>query len=62
VRTQAEDEYMLSDFDLLISRFISVPKAYGGFTAGSLAAGMVRGMLMSAGFPARYALITQHNS
>eukprot|EP00983_Pelagomonas_calceolata_P031590 990382-Pelagomonas_calceolata.AAC.3 len=44
---------MLSDFDLLLSRFISVPKTYGGFTAGSLAAGMVRGMLASAGFPAR---------
>ncbi|KAF5830224.1 NO signaling/Golgi transport ligand-binding domain-containing protein [Dunaliella salina] len=49
----AEDEFMLSDFDLLLSRFISVPKAYGGFTAGSLAAGMVRGMLACAGFPAR---------
>lgn len=45
---------MLSDHDLLLSRFISVPRSYGGFSAGSLAAGIVRGMLTAAGFPARW--------
>lgn len=49
----ADDEYMISDYDLLISKFISVPKSYSSFNPGGLAAGIVRGMLDSAGFPAR---------
>ena len=51
--SQADDEYMISDYDLLISKFISVPKSYSSFNPGALAAGIVRGMLDSAGFPAR---------
>ena len=49
----ADDEYMISDYDLLINKYISVPKAYSSFNPGALAAGMVRGMLDTAGFPAR---------
>mmetsp|Transcript_25616 Transcript_25616/g.65011 ORF Transcript_25616/g.65011 Transcript_25616/m.65011 type:complete len:202 (-) Transcript_25616:369-974(-) len=49
----AEDEYMISDYDLLANRFISVPKSYGAFNPGALVAGVVRGMLDGAGFPAR---------
>eukprot|EP00882_Tetradesmus_deserticola_P015907 GHRQ01016963.1.p1 GENE.GHRQ01016963.1~~GHRQ01016963.1.p1 ORF type:complete len:203 (+),score=77.37 GHRQ01016963.1:626-1234(+) len=49
----ADDEYMISDNDLLLGRFISIPKSYSSFVPGSLVAGIVRGMLDSAGFPAR---------
>jgi hypothetical protein len=48
-----DDEYMISDNDLLLGRFISIPKSYSSFVPGSLVAGIVRGMLDSAGFPAR---------
>jgi hypothetical protein len=51
----ADDEYMISDHDLLIGRFISIPRSYASFVPGSLAAGVVRGMLDAAGFPARCA-------
>ena len=53
ILTQADDEYMISDYDLLTSRYVSVPKSYGSFNPGGLVAGMVRGMLDTAGFPAR---------
>lgn len=49
----ADDEYMISDADLLVGRFISIPRAYASFVPGSLVAGVVRGMLDAAGFPAR---------
>jgi len=49
----ADDEYMISDNDLLVGKFISVPKSYSSFVPGSLVAGIVRGMLEAAGFPAR---------
>jgi hypothetical protein len=51
---QADDEYMISDYDLLVSRYISVPRTYGSFTPAALVAGIVRGMLDAAGFAARY--------
>ncbi len=51
--SQADDEYMISDCDLLTSRFVSVPKSYGSFNPGGLVAGIIRGMLDAAGFPAR---------
>ena len=50
---QADDEYMISDYDLLPSRYVSVPKSYGSFNPGGLVAGIVRGMLDTAGFQAR---------
>ncbi|MEW5298598.1 MAG: hypothetical protein WDW38_000673 [Sanguina aurantia] len=49
----ADDEYMISDYDLLVNRYISVPKTYGSFNPGAVVAGIVRGMLEAAGFPAR---------
>lgn len=50
----ADDEYMISDNDLLVGKFISIPKRdYSSFVPGSLVAGIVRGMLDAAGFPAR---------
>lgn len=49
----ADDEYMISDHDLLVGKYISIPKSYATFVPGSIAAGMVRGMLDAAGFPAR---------
>jgi hypothetical protein len=49
----ADDEYMISDNDLLVGRFITIPKSYSSFVPGSLVAGVVRGMLDAAGFPAR---------
>jgi hypothetical protein len=53
VCAQADDEYMISDYDLLVSRYISVPRTYGSFTPAALVAGIVRGMLDAAGFTAR---------
>ena len=50
---QADDEYMISDYDLMVNRYISVPKTYGTFNPGAVVAGIVRGMLQSAGFAAR---------
>jgi hypothetical protein len=50
----ADDEYMISDRYLLPGRFISIPRSYGSFVPGSLVAGIVRGMLDAAGFPARW--------
>jgi hypothetical protein len=44
---------MISDNDLPTSRFVSVPKSYGSFNPGGLVAGIIRGMLDTAGFPAR---------
>mmetsp|Transcript_2813 Transcript_2813/g.4425 ORF Transcript_2813/g.4425 Transcript_2813/m.4425 type:complete len:202 (-) Transcript_2813:152-757(-) len=49
----AEDEYMISDYDMKFTKFISVPRSYGSFNPGALVAGIVRGVLDSAGFPAR---------
>lgn len=50
---QADDEYMISDYDLPTNRFVSVPKSYGSFHPGAMVAGMIRGMLDAAGFAAR---------
>ena len=48
-----EDEYMISDHDLATNRYVSVPRSYGSFNPGALVAGMIRGLLESAGFRAR---------
>lgn len=53
---QAEDEYMISDYDLFINKFISVPKDLGQLNCGAFVAGIVKGCLDGAGFPARYVL------
>lgn len=51
--SQAEDEYMISDFDLFVSKFISVPKEMGHLNCNAFVAGIVGGVLDGAGFPAR---------
>ena len=53
---QAEDEYMISDTDLFVNRFISVPKDMGQLNCAAFVAGIVRGALDGAGFPARLCL------
>ncbi|KAF7144852.1 hypothetical protein RHSIM_Rhsim04G0120400 [Rhododendron simsii] len=50
--TEHEDEYMISEKELLVNRFISIPKDMGTFNCGAFVAGIVRGVLDSAGFPA----------
>lgn len=50
---QADDEYMISDASLPTNRFVSVPKSYGSFNPGALVAGIIRGLLDAAGFPAQ---------
>uniref|UniRef100_A0A7S1SV93 Trafficking protein particle complex subunit n=1 Tax=Tetraselmis chuii TaxID=63592 RepID=A0A7S1SV93_9CHLO len=49
----ADDEFMISDKDLLVNKFISVPKDYGQLNCGAFVAGIVKGVLDSAGFPSR---------
>ena len=49
----AEDEYMISDFDLFVTKFISVPREMGHLNCAAFVAGVVRGTLDAAGFPAR---------
>ncbi|KAF9607733.1 hypothetical protein IFM89_000080, partial [Coptis chinensis] len=60
--TEHEDEYMISEKELLVNHycfifallilFISVPKDMGTFNCGAFAAGIVKGVLDGAGFPA----------
>eukprot|EP00850_Spirogloea_muscicola_P006227 SM000029S10522 [mRNA] locus=s29:602262:604276:+ [translate_table: standard] len=53
--TEHEDEYMISERELLVNRFISVPRDMGSFNCGAFVAGI--GVLDNAGFPAR---VTAH--
>ncbi|KAF8393059.1 hypothetical protein HHK36_021300 [Tetracentron sinense] len=55
--TEHEDEYMISEKELLVNRFISIPKDMGTFNCGAFVAGIVRGVLDGAGFPA---IVTAH--
>ncbi|KAL8474575.1 hypothetical protein ACS0TY_030435 [Phlomoides rotata] len=55
--TEHEDEYMISEKELLVNRFISIPKDMGAFNCGAFVAGIVRGVLDNAGFPA---VVTAH--
>lgn len=54
---RSEDEYMISDDDLFVSRFASVPKEMGHLTLDAFVAGVVAGALGAQGFPAR---VTAH--
>mmetsp|Transcript_14457 Transcript_14457/g.19956 ORF Transcript_14457/g.19956 Transcript_14457/m.19956 type:complete len:193 (+) Transcript_14457:44-622(+) len=51
--TDNEDEYMISDRELLVNRFISVPRDMGQLNCGAYVSGVVKGILNSAGFPAQ---------
>ncbi|EFN52136.1 hypothetical protein CHLNCDRAFT_27224 [Chlorella variabilis] len=53
----AEDEYMISDSDLFVTKYVSVPREMGHFNPAAFVAGVVRGVLEGAGFPAR---VTAH--
>ncbi|QCD92070.1 E3 ubiquitin-protein ligase Topor [Vigna unguiculata] len=55
--TEHEDEYMISEKELLVNKFISIPKDMGTFNCGAFVAGIVRGVLDGAGFPA---VVTAH--
>ncbi|XP_052481908.1 uncharacterized protein LOC105783962 isoform X2 [Gossypium raimondii] len=41
--TEHEDEYMISEKELLVNRFISIPKDMGTFHCGAFVAGIVKG-------------------
>lgn len=49
----AEDEYMISDADIFVTKFISVPKEMGHLNCAAFVAGIVGGVLDGAGFPSR---------
>ncbi|KAK9816644.1 hypothetical protein WJX72_003250 [[Myrmecia] bisecta] len=53
----ADDEYMISDYDLFVNKYISVPKDLGQLNCAAFVAGIVKGVMDSAGFPAR---VTAH--
>lgn len=53
----AEDEYMISDYDLFVNKYISVPKDFGQLNCAAFVAGIVKGVLEGAGFSAR---VTAH--
>eukprot|EP00835_Amoeboradix_gromovi_P001860 NODE_94_length_21515_cov_0.130417.p10 type:complete len:193 gc:universal NODE_94_length_21515_cov_0.130417:4888-5466(+) len=53
------NEYMISDNNLLISKFISAPKEMSSFSSGALIAGIVESCCDQARFPAR---VTAHNA
>ncbi|KAL7749781.1 hypothetical protein RI367_004657 [Sorochytrium milnesiophthora] len=55
--TENEDEYMISDNDLLVNRFISVPRELSQLNAGAFVAGVVEAILHGSQFPAR---VTAH--
>ncbi len=56
---QADDEYMISDTEVFVNKFISVPKDMGQLNCAAFVAGIVKGVLGGAGFPARWAHQTQ---
>jgi len=56
--TEQEDEYMISDNQILVNRFISTPKDLGMLNCAAFVAGIVEGILEGAEFPAR---VTAHS-
>jgi len=54
-----EDEYMISDNDLLITRAITIPKDMSQLSCGAYMAGIVEGALDGLGFPSR---VTSHSA
>ncbi|PNH10708.1 Trafficking protein particle complex subunit 5 [Tetrabaena socialis] len=53
------EEYYIRDYDLLVCRYISIPRSYEAFNPGALVAGLMRGMLDSAGFPAKVSAVLE---
>ncbi|EGG13846.1 hypothetical protein DFA_11607 [Cavenderia fasciculata] len=66
--TEADDEckkttttnstYMISDANMIVNKYISLPKSLSSLNCASFVAGIVEGILSSAEFPAR---VTAHN-
>ncbi|GAA5867837.1 hypothetical protein JCM3774_005875 [Rhodotorula dairenensis] len=56
--TDKDDEYMIGDDDMVITRAIHVPKEMSDLSCGALVAGIVEAVLDGAGFPAR---VTAHS-
>ncbi|KAI8615648.1 NO signaling/Golgi transport ligand-binding domain-containing protein [Chytriomyces sp. MP71] len=54
-----DDEYMLSDNDPVILKYISAPKEYASFNAGAFLAGLVEAVLDGCHFPCR---VTAHST
>ncbi|KAJ3343156.1 TRAPP subunit trs31 [Gonapodya sp. JEL0774] len=51
--TDNEDEYMISDNDPVVTRYISVPREYSSLNCGAFMAGIVEAVLDGSQFPAR---------
>lgn len=56
--TDKDDEYMIGDDDMVITRAVQVPKDMSDLSCGALVAGIVEAVLDGAGFPAR---VTAHS-
>ncbi|KAI9034324.1 NO signaling/Golgi transport ligand-binding domain-containing protein [Hyaloraphidium curvatum] len=56
--TEHEDEYMISDNEPVLTKYISVPKEFATLNCGAFIAGIVEGILDAAQFPAR---VTAHS-
>jgi len=54
---KADDEYMISDDELSITKYISVPREMGSLNCNAFMAGIIQGVLEGAGFPARYVFL-----
>lgn len=50
---QMEDEYMIRDSEIFVSKYISVPKEMGTLSCNAFMAGIIKGVLDGSGFPAR---------
>ncbi|KAH8739156.1 hypothetical protein FG386_001023 [Cryptosporidium ryanae] len=51
---ESDDEYMINDKNLLLNKFISVPRDLEHINCGAYAAGIVSGILDSSEFPANH--------
>jgi hypothetical protein len=56
--TEHDDEYMISDNDPMVSKYISVPKELSQLNTGAFIAGIVEAVLDGCQFPAR---VTAHS-
>ncbi|KAI5480899.1 TRAPP complex subunit Trs31 [Pseudohyphozyma bogoriensis] len=56
--TENEDEYMIGDDDMVVTRGIEVPKEMSELSCGALVAGIVEAVMDGAGFPSK---VTAHS-
>ncbi|KAL8284126.1 hypothetical protein RQP46_004875 [Phenoliferia psychrophenolica] len=56
--TENEDEYMIGDDDMVITRGVEVPRDMSELSCGALVAGIIEAVMDGAGFPAR---VTAHS-